>query len=64
MTTIDSSNITPYDFQILVRRAGLELTPEELERLRPMYQTMMDQISKLHDPSLPLEGPAHTYRPA
>lgn len=63
MATKDSSSITPEEFQVLVRRAGLDLTPEELERLRPMYQTLMDQISKLHDPSLPLEGPAHTFRP-
>ena len=62
MTTNDSSSITPEEFQVLVRRAGLDLTPEELERLRPMYQTMMEQVSKLHDPSLPLEAPAHIYR--
>jgi len=45
----------------LAKRAGLDLSPQELELLWPLYQQLMAQISLLHDPSLPLEEPAMTF---
>ena len=62
MAATEPKEITPEEFQALVRRAGLDLTPEELEQLRPMYQELMGQVGKLHDPSLPLEELAATFR--
>ena len=56
--------ITPEEFEILVRRAGLSLTAEELAHLRPMYQQLATQVAMLHDPSLPLEEPAVTFAAA
>ncbi len=61
MATRDSGSITAEEFEILVRRAGLSLTPDELEHLRPMYQQLAAQVALLHDPSLPLEEPAMTF---
>ena len=61
MTTTDSGSITPEEFEILVRRAGLSLTLGELEHLRPMYQQLAAQAAMLHDPDLPLEEPAVTF---
>ena len=43
-------DITPEDFQVIVRRAGLELTDDELARLLPMYEQLMGQVSLLHEP--------------
>lgn len=55
--------ITPEQLQALAQRAGLDLTPAELERLRPMYQTLAGQLALLHDPDLPLGLPAAAFRP-
>ena len=55
--------ITPAELQALARWAGLDLTPEEGERLLPLYRQLAAQIALLHDPALPLAGPAATFRP-
>ena len=62
MTTAGPTEITPDEFQQLVRRAGLDLTPEEMEQLRPMYEDLIGQVRKLHDPNLPLEVPGAIFR--
>ena len=56
-------SITPADLQTLAQRAGLDLTPDERERILPMYRQLAAQIALLHDPALPLDGPAATFRP-
>lgn len=58
MTAPDEETTIVEELKLLARRAGLDLSPQELERLRPLYQQLMAQISRLHDPSLPLEEPA------
>jgi hypothetical protein len=58
MPTAAPGDITLEEFQAVARRAGLNLSAQEVERLRPLYQQLMVQISLLHDPSLPLEEPA------
>ena len=63
MTTPSPEPITPEDFKVVVQRAGLELTPEEMERLLPMYQHLAGQLALLHDPELPLGLPADTFSP-
>ena len=57
MATTEPDSITPEEFAILVRRAGFDLSPEKMERLRHMYQEMAAQIAMLHDPGLSLEEP-------
>jgi hypothetical protein len=61
MTTQGSGNITLEDFKVIVQRAGLDLTTEEMEYLLPMYQQLAGQVSMLHDPGLPLQEPAVTF---
>ena len=61
MATPDPADLTPEEFQAIARRAGLDLTDAELEHLLPMYQNLRKQIDKLHDPALPLGGPADTF---
>lgn len=55
--------ITLDDFRIMAQRAGLELDPAELERLLPLYQNLAGQLAALHDPALPLAGPADVFVP-
>lgn len=61
MVTQGSSNITLEDLKVIVQRAGLDLTAEEMEHLLPMYQQLARQVSMLHDPNLPLAEPAVTF---
>ena len=62
MTTPDPGNISLEDFMVLVRHAGLDLTPEEMEHLLPQYRYLIGQVSMLHDPGLPLEELAVTFQ--
>ncbi|MSQ05946.1 MAG: hypothetical protein EXR54_03185 [Dehalococcoidia bacterium] len=61
MSTHMSSHITLKEFQVLARRAGLELTLDELEALLPLYREFTQQLAMLHDPSLPLEEPVMVF---
>jgi hypothetical protein len=61
MATQGSDNITLEGFRVIVQRAGLDLTSEELEHLLPMYQQLASQVDMLHDPALPLAEPAVTF---
>jgi hypothetical protein len=61
MATQGPSNITLEDLKIIVQRAWLELTTQEMEHLLPMYQQLANQVSMLHDPDLPLAEPAVTF---
>ncbi len=63
MNPTQSGSISLEDFRAIVQRAGLELSPEELEHLLPMYQTLVGQLALLHDPALPLPGPADVFVP-
>ena len=63
MSTAEEEAISAEEFQVLVQRAGLDLSPEEMERLRPLYQQLLEHVSELHDPSLPLGEPAITFSP-
>lgn len=58
MAVPDRETITAGELQFLARRAGLDLSAQEVERLWPLYQQVMAQVKLLHDPDLPLEEPA------
>lgn len=62
MTTPEPGDRMREEFQAVARRTGLDLSPQELERLWPLYQQLMAQVSRLHDPSLPLEEPAMIFQ--
>ena len=51
------------DFRALVRRAGLELTAEELGGLKPMYDHYAARTSALHELDLDAEDLALVFSP-
>jgi hypothetical protein len=59
--TGDNGSISLEDFRVVTRHAGLQLTEAELQRLLPRYQQLMEQVALLHDPELPLPGPAVNF---
>ena len=63
MSTQQPDAMTMEDFQAVVRRAGLDLSMEEMERLLPMYRQLLGQLAAIHDPELPLGLPADVFSP-
>ena len=59
----ESSGIAPDYFQILTERAGLQLSPDELAALKPMYDFYADVIQSLHTVQLDAEDLAVTFLP-
>ena len=50
-------------FRVLVDRAGLGLTAQELEELKPMYDHFARQTAILNDLDLGAEDPAVQFPP-
>ena len=63
MSTSQPDAMTMDDFQAVVRRAGLDLEQQEMERLLPLYQQLLTQLAAIHDPELPLGLPADVFSP-
>lgn len=61
MATPDA--ISPEHFQILTERAGLNLTPDEVAALKPMYDFYAVQIRPLHEIPLDVEDLAVSFSP-
>ncbi len=61
MSTHESNPVTLEEIKALARRAGLDLTTDELEGLLPLYQEFTQQLAMLHDPSLALEEPVMVF---
>jgi len=59
----DSEGIALDHLQVLAERAGLRLTPAELEHLKPMYDFYAMQLRVLHDLDLAAEDLAVVYSP-
>ena len=57
------SGPTLEEMRTLVERAGLTLTPEELETFREAVQLTQEQLRLLHSVDLKEEEPAFTFRP-
>ena len=51
------------DFRVLTRRAGLDLTDEELEHLKPMYDHYLEPIAQMNALDLDAEDLAVVYSP-
>ena len=47
----------------MAERAGLGLTEEELERLRPLYGLYLEFVNQLHSVDLQAEEIALAYQP-
>ena len=52
------------DLAALARRSGLELTPEEIESLRPMYEHYASQVAEMHELDLDDADLAVMFTPA
>ena len=61
MTTPGTGEVSREEFQVIVRRAGLDLGRDELEHLLPIYRRFAGQLAMLHEPDLPLDLPAVTF---
>lgn len=61
MSTSEEETISAEEFRVLAHRAGLDLSPEEMDGLRPMLQWLRENIKLLQDPSLPLAEPAAIF---
>ena len=51
------------DFRALTRRAGLELTDDEIEHLKPMYDHYLEPIARMNALDLDAEDLAVVYSP-
>ena len=59
----ETEGIAMEEFQVLVKRAGLNLTPEELESLKPMYDNFVAQKVILDELDLGAEDLATIFSP-
>jgi hypothetical protein len=55
--------ISMEDFRALVARAGMELSEQELETLKPMYEHFARQAASLQEVELDAEDLALVYSP-
>ena len=51
------------DFRALTRRAGLDLTDDEIEHLKPMYDHYLEPITNMNALDLDAEDLAVVYSP-
>ena len=51
------------DFRALIKRAGLDLTDDELENLKPMYDHYLESIANMNALDLDAEDLAVVYSP-
>ncbi len=60
----DHDDLTLEEFRRLARRAGLEPSSEDLERLKPALETALEIVASLHQVDLDGEEPATVFSPA
>ena len=63
MARPESGLPTLEEARFLVERAGLTLTPEELETFREALQMTQEQLRLLHSVDFKEEEPAFTFHP-
>ena len=61
---IEAESASMDDLEALARRAGLVLTPEEIENLRPMYEHYASQVTEMHELDLDDGDLAVMFTPA
>ena len=59
----DSEYTTMEQFKALAERAGMDLTPEDLEELKPVYELYAEQAAQLHELDLGDGDLALTFSP-
>lgn len=63
MSTTDNDGVSSEVFRQMAERAGLGLTEEELERLRPLYGLYLEFVNQIHSVDLQAEEIALAYNP-
>ncbi len=63
MSTAENEGVSPEVFRQMAERAGLGLTEEELERLRPLYGLYLEFANQLHAVDLQAEEIALAFQP-
>ena len=61
---IEAEDASMDDLEALARRSGLDLTPEEVESLRPMYEHFAAEAAKMHEVDLDDGDLAVMFTPA
>ena len=56
-------NQSPDDFRLLLARAGVKPTEQEMEKLKPMYEHYMERLKLLHEAGIAQEQPAAAPAP-
>ena len=55
--------LTPEEFKLMTERAGLGLSPQELEVLQPIYELYLPYLKLLHSIDLQAEEIGVTFHP-
>ena len=50
-------------FHLMLARAGVNPTEQEMEKLKPMYEHYMERLKALHESGIAQEQPATTSTP-
>ena len=59
----ETDGISAEHFRALVERSGLNLTAQEMQALKPLYDLYANQAAALHNLDLEAEEPAVTFSP-
>ena len=59
----EAENSPTDDLEALLRRAGLDLSADEVSTLRPMYEHYASQAARMHDLDLDDSDLAVAFRP-
>jgi len=63
MAATEPEEITMEELETLARRAGLALTPAELEEMKPQYDLYAEMIRLVHSVDLEAGESGVTFRP-
>lgn len=63
MATPEAKAVTAEEFKLMAERAGLGMSPEELNELKPMYDLYAQYIQILHSVDLQSEEIGVAFRP-
>ena len=63
MTTSQGDIVTPEEFKLMSDRAGLGMSQEELDQLKPLYDLYAHYIRQLHSIDLQAEEIGVTFHP-
>ncbi len=58
-----AGTISLEEFRVLANRAGLELSDDELEHLKPMYEHFLEPVAQMNALELDVEDLAVVFSP-